>query len=219
MKDEDGTMNREKAKSRHEGRTDDGVHRVRTGFAFIPHPSALIPRFRAPIPRRRALIPVIAALLLSACGFHPRGAATLPFDTLYIEAPQGSLFATQLKRVIGNGSSTRITATPAEADATLQVLSEAREKEILSLSAGGRVNELQLRYRLQYQVYDRQKNLIAAPGEIVLRRDYSFNDREQLSKESEEALLYRDMQNDAVHQLVRRLQAAAKPVAKPGDKG
>jgi LPS-assembly lipoprotein len=219
MKDEDGTMKPAQAKSPREGLTDDGVHRVRTGFALSPHPSALIPRFRAPIPRRRALIPVIAALLLSACGFHPRGAATLPFDTLYIEAPQGSLFATQLKRVIGNGSSTRITATPAEADATLQVLSEAREKEILSLSAGGRVNELQLRYRLQYQVYDRQKNLITAPGEIVLRRDYSFNDREQLSKESEEALLYRDMQNDAVHQLVRRLQAAAKPVAKPGDKG
>ena len=87
---------------------------------------------------------------------------------------------------------------------------ELREKEILSLSAGGRVRELQLRYRVQYQVFDRNKVLIAPPGEIVLRRDYSFNDQEQLSKESEEALLYRDMQTDAVQQLVRRLQAAAK---------
>jgi LPS-assembly lipoprotein len=182
----------------------------RSGFSFrIPH-SAFI-------------VAIASALLLSACGFHPRGAATLPFDTLYIEAPQGSLFANQLRRTIGNGSSTRITATPAEADATLQVMSEIREKEILSLSAGGRVSELQLRYRLQYQVYDRQKNLIAPPGEILARRDYSYNDQEQLSKESEEALLYRDMQNDAVQQLVRRLQAiskaGAKPAAKAGDKG
>jgi LPS-assembly lipoprotein len=167
--------------------------------------------------KRLSVGAIVTALLLSACGFHPRGSATLPFDTLYVEAAQGSLFATQLKRVIGSGSSTRITATPAEADATLQVLSEYREKEILSLSAGGRVRELQLRYRLQYQVYDRQKNLITAPGEIVLRRDYSFNDQEQLSKESEEALLYRDMQNDAVQQLVRRLQAA-KTGAKPAGK-
>jgi LPS-assembly lipoprotein len=184
-----------------------------------PHASRLTRHERLTPPASRLPMSVALCVALTACGFHPRGAATLPFGTLYIEAPQGSLFATQLKRVIGNGSSTRITATPAEADATLQVLSELREKEILSLSAGGRVNELQLRYRLQYQVYDRQKNLIAAPGEIVLRRDYSFNDQEQLSKESEEALLYRDMQNDAVHQLVRRLQAAAKSVAKPGDKG
>ena len=158
----------------------------------------------------RVLIPLIAALLLSGCGFHLRGSATLPFNTLYVDAPQTSLFANQLRRVIGTGSQTRITNNPAEADATLQVLNELREKEILSLSAGGRVRELQLRYRVQYQVYDRNKIPIAAPGEIVLRRDYSFNDQEQLSKESEEALLYRDMQADAVHQLVRRLQAAAR---------
>lgn len=149
-------------------------------------------------------------MLLTACGFQPRGAATLPFDTLYVEAPQGSLFATQLRRVIGAGSKTKITDTQAGADATLQLLSELREKEILSLSAGGRVRELQLRYRVQYQVYGKDKTLISAPSEIVLRRDFSFNDQDQLSKESEEALLYRDMQTDAVQQLVRRLQAAAK---------
>ncbi|MBI2295534.1 MAG: hypothetical protein HYU76_05770, partial [Betaproteobacteria bacterium] len=45
-------------------------------------------------------------------------------------------------------------------------------------------------------------------SEIVLKRDYSFNDEQALSKESEEALLFRDMRNDAVQQLVRRLQAA-----------
>ena len=157
-------------------------------------------------------------LLVASCGFEPRGSATLPFDTLFIEAPQGSPFAIQLRRVIGAGSRTRIAPTPAEADATLQVMNEFREKEILSLSAGGRVRELQLRYRLQYQVYDRQKKLIAEPGEIVLTRDYSFNDQEQLSKESEEALLYRDMQTDAVQQLVRRLQAVAK-AAKTAGKG
>jgi LPS-assembly lipoprotein len=200
-------MNRANTESSREGRSAGGTKRARTGFAVIPHPSSLIPK----VP---TLLAVLAALLLASCGFHPRGAATLPFDTLYVEAPQGSLFANQLRRTIGSGSRTRIAATPAEADATLQVMSELREKEILSLSAGGRVSELQLRYRLQYQVYDRQKNLIATPGEIVLRRDYSYNDQEQLSKESEEALLYRDMQNDAVQQLVRRLQAVAKAGAK-----
>jgi LPS-assembly lipoprotein len=153
---------------------------------------------------------LLAAVLLAGCGFHLRGSATLPFNTLYVDAPAASLFATQLRRVIGSGSQTRITNNQAEADATLQVVQELREKEILSLSAGGRVRELQLRYRVQYQVYDKKKAAVAPPGEIVLRRDYSFNDQEQLSKESEEALLYRDMQTDAVQQLVRRLQAVSR---------
>lgn len=166
------------------------------------------------MPHPSSLIPLMTALLLSGCGFQLRGAATLPFDTLYVQAPQSSLFATQLRRVIGSGSRTKITNNPAEADATLQVLNELREKEILSLSAGGRVSELQLRYRVQYQVYAKNKSLIAPPAEIVLRRDYSFNDQQQLPKESEEALLYRDMQIDAAQQLVRRLQAAAKASAK-----
>jgi LPS-assembly lipoprotein len=160
--------------------------------------------------RHSSFIAIAVALLVSSCGFHPRGSATLPFETLYVDAPQSSLFATQLRRVVGAGSKTRITNNPTEADATLKVLKELREKEILSLSGGGRVRELQLRYRVQYQVYDKNKKEIAPPGEIVLRRDYSFNDQEQVSKESEEALLYRDMQADAVQQLVRRLQAAAK---------
>jgi LPS-assembly lipoprotein len=162
----------------------------------------------------KSLIAVIAALLLTACGFHLRGTATLPFATVYVDASPASVFATQLRRVIGAGSETRVTNNQAEADATVQVLNELREKEILSLSAGGRVRELQLRYRVQYQVLDKNKTPLAPPGEIVLRRDFSFNDQEQASKESEEALLYRDMQTDAVFQLVRRLQATAKTTAR-----
>jgi len=47
-----------------------------------------------------------------------------------------------------------------------------------------------------------------ALDELILKRDISFNDNQALAKESEEALLYRDMQSDAVQQLIRRLQAA-----------
>lgn len=168
---------------------------ARTRFSLIPHAASLI----------------VALMLLSACGFHPRGTATLPFDTLYVEAPVGSLFAQQLRRVIGAGSKTRVTDTPIGADATLRLLHELREKEILSLSAGGRVREFQLRYRVQYQVSGTDKAVIVPPSEIVLRRDFSFNDQDQLSKEAEEALLYRDMQSDAVQQLVRRLQVVKAP--------
>ena len=92
----------------------------------------------------KRVVALLAALLLAGCGFQLRGSATLPFNTLYVEAPAASLFATQLRRVIGSGSETRITNTPAEADAILQVVQELREKEILSLSAGGRVRELTL---------------------------------------------------------------------------
>jgi LPS-assembly lipoprotein len=166
------------------------------------------------IPHPLSLIPWIAALLLSSCGFQLRGPATLPFDTLYVQAAPTSQFATQLRRVIRASGRTRVTTKAEEADATLQVLNEVREKEILSLSAGGRVREFQLRYRVSYQLVDKNKGVLMPPGEIVLRRDFAFNDQDQISKESEEALLYRDMQTDAVQQVLRRVQATAKALAK-----
>ena len=41
----------------------------------------------------------------------------------------------------------------------------------------------------------------------MLTRDINFNETGALSKESEEALLYRDMENDLVLQIQRRLAA------------
>jgi LPS-assembly lipoprotein len=162
--------------------------------------------------RASSFVLLTAILLLSSCGFHLRGEASLPFSTVYIQAAPNSQFATQLRRMIVSGSRTRIADDPKQGDATLQVLSELREKEILSLSAGGRVREFQLRFRVSYRVLDKENREISPPSEILLRRDLAFNDQETLSKEAEEALLYRDMQNDAVQQLLRRLQTLHLPV-------
>ena len=150
----------------------------------------------------------LAALLLGGCGFQLRGTATLPFDTLFVQAAPTSQFATQFKRAVTSGSSTRVVGVQKDAAATLVLLNELREKIILSLSGTGRVREYQLRYRVAYRLIDQKGAEMSPPAEIVLNRDFSFNDSETLSKESEETLLFRDMQADAIQQLLRRLQAA-----------
>ena len=143
---------------------------------------------------------------MSSCGFHLRGQASLPFETMYIIG--SPLFVTQLSRAVRAGTKTRITVNPKEADVTLQILGEARERAILSLSSSGRVRELQIRYRVTYRLYDKDNKELIPPNQILLRRDLTYSDTDVLGKEQEEALLYRDMQNDAVQQLVRRLEVA-----------
>jgi LPS-assembly lipoprotein len=157
---------------------------------------------------RLRVILLAATLSLTACGFQLRGTATLPFQSLYVQAAPTSQFANQLKRVVRIGSTTSITERPEQAQAVLQIMNELQEKQILSLSGGGRVSEYQLRYRISFRLTDGKNREHIPVSEIVLRRDYSFKDDQALSKESEEALLFRDMRNDAVQQLVRRLQAA-----------
>lgn len=152
----------------------------------------------------------LGALTLGACGFQLRGTARLPYNTIHVAAPAASTFATEFKRTLSAGTLTRIVDDPKAAQATLQLVNEAREKVILSLSGGGRVREYQLRYRMAYRVVDRDNKELRPATQIALARDISYNDSDTLAKESEEALLYRDMQSDAVAQLLRQLQTPAR---------
>ena len=156
--------------------------------------------------RRRLVLASFAGLTLAACGFRPRGSVRLPFANLFVQAPANTPLGQELRRSLRT-SDVPLAETQAKAAATLSILSELREREILSLGGTGRVREYQLRYRLAYQVSDAKGAIITPPTEILLKRDLSYSEEEALAKESEEALLYRDMQSDAVQQLLRRLQA------------
>jgi len=156
----------------------------------------------------RILLVTFLGLLLGACGFHLRAQATLPFETLYVEGSGNSTFVNELKRAVQSGSSTRLVEGPGEAQAVLQVMGETRQKNILSLSGGGRVREYQLIYQISFRLHDGKGKELMPVNSISLKRDISFNDAQLLAKESEEVLLYRDMQSDAVQQIFRRLRVA-----------
>ncbi len=155
-----------------------------------------------------SLILLAVTLLVTACGFSLRGTAPLPFTSLYIQAPLTSQLAVLLKRAVRATDGTRVADEPGEAQVILQIMNELTEKKILSLSGGGRVSEYELRYRVSFRLTDAKNREHIPASEILLKRDYSFNDEQALAKEAEEKLLYRHMRDDAVQQLVRRLQAA-----------
>ena len=155
---------------------------------------------------------LLAALSLAGCGFQLRGAAPLPFDTLYVPGAGGGI-ALDLKRNIQAGTDAKVVDEAKQADAVLQFTREERQKVILSLTATGRVREFQLRYIVGFRVVDNKGHDYVPQSTIELTRDVTFNDAEVLAKESEEQLLYRDMQNDMVQQIMRRLAAAKRPTS------
>lgn len=163
------------------------------------------------------LVRACAALLLittlTACGFHLRGsngAYNMPFSSIYLAFSDTSALGSELKRNLRAIDKVVIATTPAEAQARFEVISEARNKAVLSLNNLGRVREYLLTYTLVFQVRDATGNLLLGPTEITLRRNLAFSEEALLAKEGEEALLYRDMQSDLVQQIMRRL-AALKP--------
>jgi LPS-assembly lipoprotein len=73
------------------------------------------------------------------------------------------------------------------------------------------VNEFQLRYRVSLRAYDLKQNTWIPAEEMMIRRDFSYDDTKILAKEAEEALLYQSMRSDMVQQIIRRL-SRSKPV-------
>jgi LPS-assembly lipoprotein len=151
---------------------------------------------------------------LSACGFQLRGSGgqyTMPFKSIYLAFPDTSSLGIELRRNLRGGDLVDVVSDPAKAEARLDVVSEHRGKQILSLNDQGRVREYLLTYTLVFRVSDAQGAELLGPTEIALKRSLPYNEQQVLAKESEEALLYRDMQTDLVQQILRRL-ASVKPV-------
>ncbi|SBT04874.1 Rare lipoprotein B [Candidatus Accumulibacter aalborgensis] len=153
----------------------------------------------------------LALALLAGCGFQLRGAYALPYESLYLAMPDYSVVGASLKRAIRSSASTRVALTASDAEATLLPGAEYRDRVILSVSGTGRVSELRLRYLYNYRVTDAKGRDLVPPATIELVRDLTYDDSNILAKQQEEALLWRDMENDLVQHLMRKL-AAVKPV-------
>ncbi len=166
--------------------------------------------------RATHVLSLVFALMAAACGFQLRGAYSLPFETLYIAQPESSELHAVIKRSVEASTATRVVRSPQEAQATLSVLGDTPQKRILSLNSAGRVREFQLERTFVFRVTDPQGRDFLPQSTIRISRDMTFDDAAVLSKQAEEALLWKDIQNDLIQQLLRRLSAAKPPRARDG---
>lgn len=158
--------------------------------------------------RRTALLLLPAASLLGACGFQLRQAPTYDFKTLYSGFSPSSSLGLQFRRALGGtGSVVVITDNKQinDADVLLDVVSDLRQKVVVGINASGQVREFQLRLIFKFRLRRKDGTVLIPDTEITQQRDLSFNEGAALAKESEELLLYRDMEKDVVNQMLRRL--------------
>jgi len=165
----------------------------------------------------------LAITTLAACGFQLRGPKPMAFKTIYLEMSQYSDLAADIKRQIKTSGTTTVVDKREDAEVRFVVVQDSQEKAILALGPTGTVREYQLRKRFQFRLQDKAGKEVMSLQEINITRDITFNDSIVLAKEQEEALLYRDMQNDLVQQITRRLAAVrmdgATPSAAPAVSG
>ncbi|HEY0062716.1 MAG TPA: LPS assembly lipoprotein LptE [Telluria sp.] len=159
---------------------------------------------------RKVVLTLAVLASLSGCGFHLRGSGgeyRMPFKSIFLNFQDTSSLGVELRRNLRGGNLVEVTNDATKAEAQFDVVAESRGKQILSLKGQGRVGEYLLTYTVVFKVTDANGRLLLAPTEISLKRSLPFDERQVLAKESEEVLLYRDMQSDLVQQILRRMTA------------
>jgi LPS-assembly lipoprotein len=172
----------------------------------IGHPNALKSR---PNIGARALLVLGVLAALAGCGFHLRGAVELPpaYRAVHVRASD-PLVAEALRLYLEAGGA-RMVASPAEADLTLAVTREVRDRRVTAVDTQtGKARDYELAYALSYEVTGRGGTAILPPETVRLVRDYTFEPRSVIAKGEEEAVIYADMREDAVQQVLRRLRLA-----------
>ena len=153
----------------------------------------------------------LLGVALTGCGFKLRSSQNFAFQTVAVTPEKGGLVATDVIRYFGSAIvPLQPAAGGAPPEVILDILHDLREKTVVGVNATGQVREFQLKIRVKFRLRTPQGNDLIAPTEITQQRDISFNESAVLAKEAEEVLLFRDMQNDIVQQLLRRVAAVKK---------
>ncbi len=151
---------------------------------------------------------LIMALLLTACGYHLRGALDLPagMNNVYLEGGSAQL-RDQFNRAM-EISSVPLASSPETAGIIVKIFNEDSQSRILSLGSGGTANDFELSYRFDYELVDAKNKVLSARQPIEIKREYYNNQVAVIAKSNEEAVIRNEMYQQAVRTIVNRARVA-----------
>jgi LPS-assembly lipoprotein len=154
------------------------------------------------------------ALLLTACGYHLRGAYDLPKGLKNVYMEGGSPTLREQFDIALKSSSVQIVSSREKADVVLRIFQDEIEHRTLSLSARGRSNEIELAGHLEFQLINAKNEVLIDHEPIDFRRAY-FNDQQDvIAKGNEETVIRKEMYQQVVRTLIRRASSVLKTKGK-----
>ncbi|QXZ08575.1 hypothetical protein KUF54_10855 [Comamonas sp. Y33R10-2] len=162
--------------------------------------------------QKRTLLAAMALTpLLGACGFRLRGAPNFVFRSIYVQAGRGAPVGTLLRRNLESSSDRLVVikdpASPDTADVICQIVGEQAQRIIIGSNVAGQVREIELRLLVTFSLRTPGGDMVIEPTTIRQIRNVTYNETNALSKAAEEEMLNKDMRNDIVQQIIRRLGA------------
>lgn len=155
---------------------------------------------------------LMAAALLAGCGFQPAGSRPLPEPLRLVRIDMVAPYRVS-EPPVETALRARLSRRGAEVveiqreDVTVIRLTDLKgAREVISVGADGKALEYQLILRVNYDVRTGTRVWVP-PQEAEVRRDFSFNAEQVLSKEQEADRLREFMEGEMAEILLLRIEA------------
>jgi LPS-assembly lipoprotein len=127
--------------------------------------------------------------------------------TTWIEAPASSRELADELALLLAGNGVELVDGPEAAGARLSIVSARLERVVQSVGATARVREFALVYRVAYRIDATAGEALVPTTELVIRRDYTFDERQVLGTTSEQELREREMRREMATRIVANVSA------------
>ena len=164
--------------------------------------------------RRTILLLLLTGIvpLLSACGYHLRGEATLPpgMERVHVDSSDqyGPLKRNVEKALERSGAKVEPAAGDGIAEVTLGAVSLA--PIVRSVSANARVNEFTMLYHLELQITDCAGKVVLPKQVIEQSRVFTFDQTQAIGTGAEQDEIKKEMERDMTQVVMRKVESAER---------
>ena len=150
----------------------------------------------------------LSFVMLTACGWHLRGASMIPenLKSLHITAQNDN---SDLVRLLKQSLKSANVATPdkaSDADYTLVILQEKSLKRTATVNANARISEQELTELVDFAFTDTNGKIVIPKSTVAVERVFEYDENNVIATQDEEALIRNEMRRDVVFQILNRLR-------------
>jgi LPS-assembly lipoprotein len=148
-------------------------------------------------------------LLLTACGFQPRGEITLapPLKNIYLKTPDPYGQLARNLRSFLKMSNVHLADTATSANTVLVILKEQMGQDLVSVSGTQLTRQYNLTLNVTYQVTDAEGKILVSPQTSTEVRSLTIQSDQILGGSNEANSLYTQMQSAIVYDIMYRLSS------------
>ncbi|MBP8924974.1 MAG: hypothetical protein KBG75_03905 [Pseudomonadales bacterium] len=154
------------------------------------------------------------ALVLGACGWHPRGVQEVPpqlQQLRLVSETKGGAFEQKLARALVAAG---VVLVESAGGFSLHTGAERLETRNVALDREARSAEQEMRVTVEFELRNGAGDIVLGPHELSTSRIYSYDPNSVIAKQDEESLILTELRNNLVGQLFRQLRHADGAILK-----